>query len=72
MAYDELGVQLRVSIIGKNAAPEELATEVRTAASDLYHEPVRVRLLTQIEVGDIEGKGPRKEKKTQMNPVAKE
>ena len=26
VAYDELGVQLRVSIIGKNPAPEELAT----------------------------------------------
>jgi len=49
VAYDELGVQLNVRVVGKTPAPEELATAVRTAASDHYDQPVRVRLLTQIE-----------------------
>jgi uncharacterized hydrophobic protein (TIGR00271 family) len=71
VAYDELGVQLRVSVIGRNPAPEELATEVRTAASDLYKQPVRVRLLTQIEVGDVVGKDSRKAKEIKIKPVPK-
>lgn len=60
VAYDELGVQLRVSVLGKNPAPEELATEVRTTVSDLYKQPVRVRLLSQIEVDASAGEGPEK------------
>jgi len=50
VAYDELGVQLRVSVVGKIPASEELGTKVRTAASDQYDRPVRVRLLTSIEM----------------------
>jgi uncharacterized hydrophobic protein (TIGR00271 family) len=50
VAYDELGLQLRVSVSGKTPAPEELATEVRTVASDHYDQPVRVRLLTRIAI----------------------
>jgi len=50
VAYDELGVQLNVRVIGKAPAPEELATEVRTIASDFYDQPVRVRMLTEIEI----------------------
>jgi uncharacterized hydrophobic protein (TIGR00271 family) len=50
LAYDELGVQLNVSVVGKTPAPEELATSVRTAASDHYDQPVRVRLLTRIAI----------------------
>ena len=50
VAYDELGVQLNVGVVGKTPAPEELATEVRTVASDHYNQPVRVRLLTRIEI----------------------
>ena len=50
VAYDELGVQLRVSVVGKIPGSEELATKVRTAASDQYDRPVRVRLLTSIEM----------------------
>lgn len=50
VAYDELGIQLLVSISGKTPAPEELATVVRTAASDHYKQPIRVRLMTRIEI----------------------
>jgi uncharacterized hydrophobic protein (TIGR00271 family) len=50
VAYDELGLQLNVRVVGKTPAPEELANEVRTIASDHYDQPVRVRLLTRIEV----------------------
>jgi hypothetical protein len=38
-------------VVGRTPAPEEFATEVRTVASDHYDQPVRVRLLTQIEIG---------------------
>ena len=50
VAYDELGVQLRVNISGKTPAPEELVTNIRTAASDHYKQAVRVRLLTRIVI----------------------
>jgi hypothetical protein len=50
VAYDELGLQLRVTVTGDAPASEELATEVRTVASDHYDQPVRVRLLTRIEI----------------------
>jgi uncharacterized hydrophobic protein (TIGR00271 family) len=50
VAYDELGVQLNVHVVGRAPAPEELATTVRTAASDHYDQPVRVRLLTRIAI----------------------
>ena len=50
VAYDELGLQLNVRVVGKTPAPEELANEVRTIASDHYDQPVRVRLLTRIEI----------------------
>jgi uncharacterized membrane protein YqjE len=50
VAYDELGVQLNVSVVGKTPAPEDLATDVRTVASDHYDQPVRVRLLTRIAI----------------------
>jgi uncharacterized hydrophobic protein (TIGR00271 family) len=50
VAYDELGVHLNVNVVGKEPATEELATDVRTVASDQYGQPVRVRLLTRIAV----------------------
>jgi uncharacterized hydrophobic protein (TIGR00341 family) len=50
VAYDELGVHLNVRVAGKTPASEELATSVRIAASDHYDQPVRVRLLTNIEI----------------------
>jgi len=50
IAYDELGVHLRVSVTGRTPASEDLATHVRNVASSHYQQPVRVRLLTRIEV----------------------
>jgi uncharacterized hydrophobic protein (TIGR00271 family) len=50
VAYDEIGLQLNVRVAGRTPAPEELATEVRGIASDHYEKPVRVRLLTLIEL----------------------
>jgi uncharacterized hydrophobic protein (TIGR00271 family) len=49
VAYDELGVQLIVRVIGEAPAPEELATNVRTIAREFYDQPVRVRMLTEIQ-----------------------
>jgi uncharacterized hydrophobic protein (TIGR00271 family) len=48
VAYDELGVQLNVQVVGEAPAPRQLATAVRTMISDQYDDPVRVRLLTRI------------------------
>ena len=50
VAYDELGLQLNVRVVGRTPAPEELANEVRSIASDHYNQPVRVRLLTNIAI----------------------
>jgi uncharacterized hydrophobic protein (TIGR00271 family) len=50
VAYDELGIQLNVSAVGAAPPTEELATAVRSVASDLYAGPVRVRLLTRIAI----------------------
>jgi hypothetical protein len=50
VAYEELGVQLHVSVVGDAPAPENLASEVRNLASDYYDQPVRVRLLTRIAI----------------------
>ena len=36
VAYDELGLQLNVQVVGKDPVREDLATEVRTLVSDLY------------------------------------
>jgi len=49
VAYDELGLQLNLRVVGEEPVSEELATEVRTLASDYYQQPVRVRLLTRID-----------------------
>lgn len=51
VAYDELGVQLNVQVVGNAPAPKEMATAVRTLISDHYDQPVRIRLLTRIAVG---------------------
>jgi len=48
VAYDELGVQLNIQVSGREPAPTELATTVRTLISNQYRQPVRVRLLTRI------------------------
>ena len=51
VAYDELGVQLNVQVVGTTPAPEAMATAVRTLISDYYEQPVRIRLLTRIALG---------------------
>ena len=50
VAYDELGVQLYVQVVGKAPASDEMATGFRTLISDYYKQPVRVRLLTRIAI----------------------
>ena len=49
-AYDERGMQLHVRVAGKTPPPEELATVVRTVASDHDDQLVRVRLETKIGI----------------------
>ncbi len=49
VAYDELGVQLNVRVVGKTFAPENVANEVRAAAREHFDKPVRVRMLTQVD-----------------------
>jgi uncharacterized hydrophobic protein (TIGR00271 family) len=46
IAYDEIGVQLNVQVIGENVTPPELVDEVRTVVRGHFDVPVRVRLLT--------------------------
>jgi uncharacterized hydrophobic protein (TIGR00271 family) len=50
VAYDELGVQMNIQVAGNKPAPEELATVVRILVSDHYEQPVRIRLLTRIDL----------------------
>lgn len=59
VAYDELGVQLNVQVIGSQPAPDEMATTVRTLISDQYRRPVRVRLLTKINADATSQAKPR-------------
>jgi hypothetical protein len=61
VAYDELGITLHVVVVGGEPTPEDLASEVRTLASDFYDQPVRVRLLTRIAVEIEAGSAPAKE-----------
>jgi hypothetical protein len=49
VAYDEIGVQLIVHIVGPTAAPPELVEEIRAAVRGHFSQPVRVRLLTRVE-----------------------
>lgn len=50
VAYDELGLQLNLHVVGTEPVSEELASEVRIMARDHYNYPVRVRLMTLIEI----------------------
>jgi uncharacterized hydrophobic protein (TIGR00271 family) len=49
VAYDELGVQLNVRVVGKTLAPESVANEIRAVARKHFGRPLRVRLITEIE-----------------------
>jgi uncharacterized hydrophobic protein (TIGR00271 family) len=50
VAHDELGLQLNVRVVGDAPASQKLANRVRAVATAHYNKPVRVRLLTKIEV----------------------
>jgi hypothetical protein len=50
VAYDELGAQLNLQVVGKPPMPRKLATKIRTAASKQYDKPVRVRLFERMEI----------------------
>jgi uncharacterized hydrophobic protein (TIGR00271 family) len=49
IAYDEVGVQVIVQVVGPDVATPELVDEVRAAVRDHFAKPVRVRLLTRVE-----------------------
>jgi hypothetical protein len=56
VAYDELGLQLNVGVLGAKPAPESLAKQIRKMAAAHYRQTVRIRLLTRIELDDGSGK----------------
>jgi len=49
VAYDELGAQLNVRVLGENLAPEGVADDIRRLARDQFDAPVRVRLITEVQ-----------------------
>jgi uncharacterized hydrophobic protein (TIGR00271 family) len=49
IAYDELGLQLNVRVVGDSLAPEEIANAIRELARRQVDGPVRVRLITEIQ-----------------------
>jgi uncharacterized hydrophobic protein (TIGR00271 family) len=51
IAYDELGMQLNVRVVGRKLAPKKLSKKIRRVARRHFSKPVRVRMLTQIKLG---------------------
>jgi len=51
VAYDELGAQLNVRVLGEKLAQEKVADDIRRLARDHFNAPVRVRLITEIQAG---------------------
>jgi uncharacterized hydrophobic protein (TIGR00271 family) len=51
VAYDEIGVQLNVRVVGSTVASESLADEIRSLVRGRFNKPVRVRLLTTVGAG---------------------
>lgn len=51
VAYDELGAQLNVRVLGEKLAPEKVADDIRRLARDHFNAPVRVRLITEVQAG---------------------
>jgi uncharacterized hydrophobic protein (TIGR00271 family) len=49
VAYDELGVQLNVRVVGETLAPESVAADIRAVARKYFGKPLRVRMITEIE-----------------------
>ena len=60
LAYDEIGTQLNLRILGNELAPAELAGKVRSTARSYFAIPVRVRLVTQLTTTapELPGEGP--------------
>ena len=52
VAYDEIGVQLNVRVLGSGLVPEELADEIRLAVRRHFNKPVRVRMATEVAADD--------------------
>jgi uncharacterized hydrophobic protein (TIGR00271 family) len=52
VAYDELGVQLNVRVLGSSLVPEELADEIRLVVRRHFSKPVRVRMATEVSADD--------------------
>ena len=57
VAYDELGVQLNVRVLGTILAPEEVAHQIRTLTRNHFNAPVRVRLITEVQA-EVDDPGP--------------
>ena len=57
VAYDELGVQLNVRVLGKTLASEDVAHQIRTLTRKYFNAPVRVRLVTEVQA-EIGGSRP--------------
>jgi len=53
VAYDELGAQLNVRVLGENLAPESVARDIRKLARDQFNAPVRVRLITEVQANTV-------------------
>jgi uncharacterized hydrophobic protein (TIGR00271 family) len=53
VAYDELGAQLNVRIVGDELASDEIARDLRRIARDHFNAPIRVRLVTEVQA-DVE------------------
>ncbi len=49
IAFDEIGVQLNVRVVGSKFATEELADDIRSVARSHFNKPVRVRMLTTVD-----------------------
>jgi len=51
IAYDELGLQLNVRVVGATLAPERVVDEIRDLTREQFDIPVRVRLITEVQAG---------------------
>ena len=58
VAYDELGAQLNVRILGSTLAPEVVADDIRHIARAHFEAAVRVRLITEVQAENEPGLEP--------------
>ena len=59
LAYDEIGTQLNLRIVGTELAPAGLAGHLRSTARSYFAIPVRVRLVTQLAPSHDQTQGGR-------------